>query len=112
MNALGGEQVVHSFNGYSDGANPFGGLIAVHGSLYGTTYDGGRHGKGTVFEINASYEKTVLHDFAGGSDGANPLARSCCSTVRSTARRNWRSAGLRYRLPGRTIARCGCGGPV
>ena len=47
------ETILHSFNlDGRDGAYPFGDLIFdVSGNLYGTTRDGGTHGKGTVFEI-------------------------------------------------------------
>ena len=34
-----------------DGANPYGGLIDVNGKLYGTTYNGGANGYGTVFSL-------------------------------------------------------------
>src|SRR5262249_42380629 len=43
-----------SFNG-ANGAAPFGSLIAdAHGDLFGTTYQGGANGQGTVFEITSS----------------------------------------------------------
>src|SRR6266478_1140762 len=32
---------LHSFTGYSDGANPFAGLILSGNTLYGTTFQGG-----------------------------------------------------------------------
>jgi uncharacterized repeat protein (TIGR03803 family) len=45
------ETVLHGFTGGSDGANPYAGLIANHGALYGTTYFGGTAGNGTVFKL-------------------------------------------------------------
>jgi uncharacterized repeat protein (TIGR03803 family) len=41
-----------SFNYFTNGAYPEGGLIAdAAGDLFGTTYGGGANGEGTVFEI-------------------------------------------------------------
>jgi uncharacterized repeat protein (TIGR03803 family) len=67
--------VLHSFAGYpSDGANPDRGLVRdAKGNFYGTTYSGGTHDEGTVFEVSATGKETVLHNF-GYSDGAFPLA--------------------------------------
>ena len=48
----------------TDGASPRGGLIqAVDGNLYGTTYQGGIYGAGTVFRITAKGTLTSLHSF-------------------------------------------------
>ncbi len=68
--------VLYSFTGTPDGANPYAGLaLDNQGNLYGTTYAGGVHNDGTVFEIPTSGE-TVLYSFKGVSagDGANPHA--------------------------------------
>ena len=44
--------VLHSFEGGTDGANPYAGLILDKaGNLYGTTEYGGASGQGTVFKI-------------------------------------------------------------
>ncbi len=65
--------VLHSFT-FSDGANPFAGLIAdAVGNLYGTTISGGVSGRGTVFELTPTGTLTVLHSFTG-SDGGFPSA--------------------------------------
>ncbi len=40
-----------SFGGGNDGAVPSAALIAVKGTLYGTTSGGGTYGKGTVFAL-------------------------------------------------------------
>lgn len=48
------QSVIYSFSG-ADGANPQGGLTPDSaGNLYGTTYGGGSHGHGTVFELSPS----------------------------------------------------------
>ena len=76
-----GFKALYSFTGGADGGNPQAGLIPdAAGNLYGTTYSGGAHGNGVVFELirchsaPSGYEYRVLHSFAGGSDGANPVA--------------------------------------
>src|SRR5579862_2317947 len=68
-------QVLYSFKGAPDGANPEMGLTAVEGGLYGTTFNGGTHVSGTVFRITLEGRERVLYSFKGGSDGANPYAR-------------------------------------
>jgi uncharacterized repeat protein (TIGR03803 family) len=71
----GAETVLYSFKGGSgDGEDPEAGLINVKGTLYGTTYEGGANGDGTVFKITTSGAETVLHSFGGLGDGALPLA--------------------------------------
>lgn len=68
--------VLHTFTG-NDGATPFAGLIMDRaGALYGTTYNGGTHGDGTVFKLtnhSGGWIFSSLYDFQG-SDGANPEA--------------------------------------
>ncbi len=66
-----------SFNG-TDGQDPLGGLIAdAAGNLFGTTWQGGATGDGTVFEIaktSTGYASspTTLVSFDIFSDGGNP----------------------------------------
>jgi uncharacterized repeat protein (TIGR03803 family) len=79
VSTSGTEKVLYAFQGGSDGAFPLAaGLIAVNGTLYGTTGTGGNQscydGCGTVFSVTTSGDETVLHSFAGGSDGAFPFA--------------------------------------
>lgn len=72
----GAEKVLHSFRG-SDGAFPDAGLVAVGGTLYGTTSAGGAYNCyscGTIFSITPSGKETVLHSFGKGSDGGAPMA--------------------------------------
>ncbi len=45
------ETVLHSFTGNGDGGNPEAGLIYNDGAFYGTTFDGGKSGFGTVFKL-------------------------------------------------------------
>lgn len=51
---------------------PQGALIAVNGTLYGTTVDGGKYNGGTVFRIDKTGKHTVLHHFGKDSDGIKP----------------------------------------
>ncbi len=64
-----------SFNGGSSGAFPLGGVVLDgDGNLYGTTYEGGAYGVGTVFEIaKDSSTITTLASF-DYVNGANPEA--------------------------------------
>jgi uncharacterized repeat protein (TIGR03803 family) len=60
-------------NTNGDGANPYGGLLLSGGVLYGTTYNGGTNGDGTVFSLNASTTNFAnLHNFTDGADGSHP----------------------------------------
>ncbi len=51
---LGRERLIYSFKGGADGAHPGGTMVAIYGKLYGTTFAGGAHGKGTFFSVTAS----------------------------------------------------------
>jgi uncharacterized repeat protein (TIGR03803 family) len=77
----GKERVVYSFRGGSDGATPvLAGMVAVNGTLYGTTNAGGDSscrvaysvGCGTVFAISSAGKERVLHRFKGKRDGSAP----------------------------------------
>jgi uncharacterized repeat protein (TIGR03803 family) len=58
-----------------DGSSPQAALILGSQTLFGTTYSGGRFGKGIIFQVNTDGTGFKnLHDFTGGSDGANPLS--------------------------------------
>ncbi len=81
ITTTGVETVLHSFSSNPDGASPVAGLIAVKGTLYGTTELGGVHvNGGTVFSITTTGVETVLHSFAPNSGpptehgGTNPVA--------------------------------------
>ncbi|HEY6485438.1 MAG TPA: choice-of-anchor tandem repeat GloVer-containing protein [Candidatus Cybelea sp.] len=70
---------LYTFKGMPDAASPYGGLISdASGDLFGTTYYGGSHGDGTVFELarkgKNKYAERVLYNFKGGSDGSSPTS--------------------------------------
>jgi len=72
----GQETVLHSFGNAPDGAEPFGQLLDVSGTLYGTTAMGGASGLGTLFSLDlATNAEQVLHSFAGGLDGISPATQ-------------------------------------
>jgi len=83
------EQVLHSFAGGTDGANPNGGLVLdSSGAIYGTTVAGGDQdcktnysvGCGAVFELKppsskgGAWAEKVLHRFEISKNEANPAA--------------------------------------
>lgn len=68
------EKVLHSFG--TDGNQPQSALVFDSaGRLYGTTYSGGTHGEGVVFQLtpnsDGTWTRKVLHNFTGGKDGGN-----------------------------------------
>jgi len=71
------KSLAHRFSG-SDGQYPAAGVIFDQsGNLYGTTYYGGAHSDGAVYELTPSgsgWTEKVLYSFQNGSDGANPAA--------------------------------------
>jgi uncharacterized repeat protein (TIGR03803 family) len=72
MTPSGTLTTLHPFMGGSEGAYPYAGLIqGTDGNFYGTTYEGGASGRGTVFQMTPSGTLTTLHPFMGGSEGAN-----------------------------------------
>jgi uncharacterized repeat protein (TIGR03803 family) len=79
--ATGGwtEKVLYSFGRTStDGYYPGGSLVFdAAGNLFGTTFQGGAHGYGTVFELAAraggAWAEGVLHSFSS-EDGSSPVS--------------------------------------
>jgi uncharacterized repeat protein (TIGR03803 family) len=73
---------IYSFQGGSDGGNPFSNVVAdTAGNFYGTTFSGGNlstcayPGCGVVYKVDSSGNETPLYTFSGPpSDGANPVA--------------------------------------
>lgn len=63
------QTVLYTFQGLSDGQYPVGGVILDQaGNLYGTTFDGGVNGGGTVYELSPSgkgWTFTALYSLTG-----------------------------------------------
>jgi uncharacterized repeat protein (TIGR03803 family) len=77
VSTSGVEHVIHRFNrglNGTDGVYPLASLIAMKGTLYGTTRNGGAHGSGTVFKVTAAGIESLLYSFKGKPDGAQPHA--------------------------------------
>jgi uncharacterized repeat protein (TIGR03803 family) len=81
LSPSGNESVLYSFCSLpncADGAGPYAGLVqASDGNFYGTTYQGGLYGYGTVFKVTPAGVLTTLYSFcASGSpcavDGGEP----------------------------------------
>ena len=74
MSPSGALSTLKIFDGGSDGAKPYAGLVLANdGNLYGTTQSGAS-GFGTVFRMTTSGNFTRLYTFTGGADGGNPYA--------------------------------------
>jgi len=81
---LGADGVIATIHNFcsrplcGDGSAPLGELIqATDGSFYGTAWEGGAHGNGTVFKITPVGALTVLYSFCSQSpclDGQLPTA--------------------------------------
>jgi uncharacterized repeat protein (TIGR03803 family) len=65
-----------AFKGMPHPGFPYGGVISdASGSLYGTTYFGGKNGLGSVFKLtnsNGKWMESQLYSFKGGTDGSSP----------------------------------------
>lgn len=73
--ADGHERTLHNFSGEPDGRQADADLIAIGGTLYGTTVWGGAYDYGTVFSVSETTGKErVLHSFMDFPDGLNPEA--------------------------------------
>jgi len=66
--------VIYSFDGDVDGANPFCTLAASGPFFYGMTFNGGVADGGVVFRVRTNGTYSVLHTFMGGNaDGLYPF---------------------------------------
>ncbi len=72
------ETILHNFSGgMSDGQLPEAGVtLDAAGNVYGTTFAGGPHLRGVVFQLapqgGGVWTYSGLHSFGNGLDGANP----------------------------------------
>jgi len=75
------ERVIYNFTGNKYGAHPSAALIVdTDDNLYGTTLDGGKYRRGTVFELapnpDGTWTESLLHSFRGNDrDGGDPSSR-------------------------------------
>jgi uncharacterized repeat protein (TIGR03803 family) len=76
LSPSGKYKVIHQFTGGADGGGqPAAELVQLaNGNFYGTTQQGGKHGRGVVFRMSPKGELKVLHSFGGGDDGWAPRA--------------------------------------
>jgi uncharacterized repeat protein (TIGR03803 family) len=70
----GTEKLLYSFGTQTnDGEYPEAGLLDLDGTLYGTTTQGGKYKRGTVFMISSAGKERVLYSFGTNpSDGTEP----------------------------------------
>ena len=67
-------KTLHSFNGLSDGTEPFAGLVQhTNGTFYGTTNAGGTNGLGTVFSVSVGLRPFVRTLPSSGTVGAQVI---------------------------------------
>jgi hypothetical protein len=82
IDSAGKEHRIHIFEDIPDGREPVGDLIAVNGTIYGVTAEGGRGGGspygcrscGTIYAIDAAGTERIVYAFTGLSDGEAPAA--------------------------------------
>jgi uncharacterized repeat protein (TIGR03803 family) len=83
---------LHSFNYFTEGSQPLGGLVLSGNTLFGTTWQGGTSGNGAVFAVHTDGTGfTNLYDFTArsgplstNSDGANSRAGLVMSSSGNT----------------------------
>jgi uncharacterized repeat protein (TIGR03803 family) len=65
--------VLHNFDG-RHGGTPVGDLVIdAAGNVYGTASEGGRYGKGTLFQLAQGSFRTIYNFRGGSADGATPV---------------------------------------
>lgn len=71
-------EVLYTFGSFPDAQNPEAGLVFDSvGNLYGTTFNGGTHNVGAVYELSpvqGGWSEQVIYSFTGGADGARPVS--------------------------------------
>ena len=69
-----GFKLLYSFKGNPDGQNPYAGVVALKGTLYGTTELGGKYDFGVLYKLSTSGTEHVIHTFGNASitDGSDP----------------------------------------
>jgi uncharacterized repeat protein (TIGR03803 family) len=74
IDASGIYRTVHPFGGTLNASKPYGGAtLDQNGDLFGTTFYGGSHGSGAVWEITANGVPLLLHSFESSMyDGQYP----------------------------------------
>jgi uncharacterized repeat protein (TIGR03803 family) len=102
LDSSGTESVLHNFANFpSDGALPEATLVRdEEGDLYGTTYEGGASGLGTVFKLDTTGKETVLHSFTG-ADGQQlyaDLTLGANDTLYGTAWGGGKGGGVVFKL--------------
>jgi uncharacterized repeat protein (TIGR03803 family) len=73
--ANGTETVLYNFLGGADGANPYSGVVRTGTTIFGTTFNGGQFGYGTIFSLTVKGKLTAIHTFDAAFptlDGAHP----------------------------------------
>ena len=71
----GVETVLYSFKGGLDGFNPSSSVVKSGTNIFGTTFNGGQFGNGTIFKLAATGKETILHSFNSAFptlDGSSP----------------------------------------
>jgi uncharacterized repeat protein (TIGR03803 family) len=89
MTPSGAVNVLHTFEGGTDGSFPWAGLTNVNGTFYGTTFNGGStgcddRGCGTVFSLTPAGAESVVHAFGSAPDAENPLLDGNLTNVGGT----------------------------
>jgi uncharacterized repeat protein (TIGR03803 family) len=64
-------RLLHALGSASDGQNPYSGVTALNGTLYGVTESGGTDNHGAVFSVSVTGKEKVLHSMSG-NDGYSP----------------------------------------
>src|ERR1017187_205508 len=103
LDSTGQETVLYTFTAWPDGAYPQAGVIRDSaGNLYGTTYQGGTGGAGTVYEVDTTGHEVVLYSFpaeaSGGFPHAGVIRDSAGNLYGTTYFRGRANAGVVYKL--------------